>query len=54
MSATFATTTGALQAAKDTTLEQFKPVETDLDRSLKAVRGTHARRGHGAAGEAGH
>jgi len=49
----FATTTGAQQAASDPTLERFVAVETDLDRSLKAVKGTHSRRGHGKAGAAG-
>lgn len=48
--AAFVTTASLQHDAADLTFERFETFETDLDRSLKAVKGTHTRRGkmHGA------
>jgi hypothetical protein len=36
----------AQQVGKDGHLERFEPVDSELDQSLRAVAGTHTRRGH--------
>ncbi|KAA0147697.1 hypothetical protein FNF27_08030 [Cafeteria roenbergensis] len=43
--AALSTTTGAMQRPADTTLEKLTPFETELDKKLKTVAGTHTRRG---------
>lgn len=43
--AALSTTSGAMQRPLDTTLEKLTPFESELDKKLKTVAGTHARRG---------
>jgi hypothetical protein len=43
--AAFLTTSRLQQDAADLTFERFETFETDLDRGIKAVKGTHTRRG---------